>query len=398
MPESQVEKRPQFESGMLLGTFLLLGIGLVMVYSATVYLATTPQVIEKTQGNGMFFLQRQFFFVVTGLFAMALATFVPFSWFRKVALGSLVVGLIAMIGVLIFGQERLGAIRWYEVFGVSIQPGEYVKLAFILWVSHSLASKKEKVTRFAFGVLPHLCVAGVLVGLYMLQPDLGSCIILGSIMMILLYVAGTQKRHMLGVSVAGIAFVGTVILVSEEKRRRILAWLAPEKFAKEDGFQLINSKVSIGSGGWFGSGLGSGKQNISGYVPEAETDFIFSVLAEETGFIGCLIVIACFLYLFWRGMRLAATIKDHFSRYLTFGATLLVVLQAGINLGVNCGVLPTKGLTLPFISMGGSSMVVMCVCIGILLNTSRTHPRFTRVEEENEAARPAGATVIVKEG
>ena len=380
MDQTAAERKIRFEHGLLLATFALLGIGLVMVYSATVYLTATPDMVTKTQGNGMFYLERQFIFVMVGIVALATATFIPFDWYKRVAGLSLVVGIVLMVGVLFVGQERLGAVRWYDFLGVSVQPGEYVKLAFVLWVSYSLARKREKVTEFSLGVAPHLAVAGVLVCLYMLQPDLGSSIILGSVMMILLYVAGIQKRHIALLALGGVLFVGLMIASSAEKRRRVVSWLNPEAYAQDDAFQLINSKVSIGSGGLFGKGLGSGKQNIAGYVPEAETDFIFSVLAEEGGFLGSVIVVLCFGFILWKGMALAISIRDHFARYLTFGVTLLVVLQAGINLGVNCGILPTKGLTLPLISMGGSSMVVMCTCVGIILNVSRTHPRLKKIK------------------
>jgi len=396
MDDNVVERKARFEHGLLLATFLLLGIGLVMVYSATVYLTTASNMVDKTLGNGMFYLQRQFVFVLVGLAALATATFVPFSWYRKVAGVALVVGLGAMVGVLFFGLERMGAIRWYEIFGVSVQPGEYVKLAFVLWISYSLARKREKVTVFSLGVMPHLAVAGILICLYMMQPDLGSSIILGCVMLVMLYLAGIRKKHIAALAVSGCAFIGLMILASPEKLRRILAWLHPEDYLQADAYQQANSKVSIGSGGLFGLGLGSGRQNIAGYVPEAETDFIFSVLAEESGFVGSIVVVLCFGFILWKGMRLATSIRDHFARYLTFGVTLLIVLQAAINLGVNCGVLPTKGLTLPLISMGGSSMVVMCTCIGVLLNVSRTHPRLTRVRAEGNKG-VSGVEVFVKE-
>ena len=396
MERTVIERKPRFEHTLLLATFLLMGLGLVMVYSATVYSATVAGMVERTQGNGMHFLERQFRFVLAGLFFLAFATFVPFRLYRVLAVPGLLVGFASMITVLFIGTRRLGAVRWFDLGGLSIQPGEFVKLAFVLWVSYSLASKREKVTRLSMGVAPHLVVAVGLVILYMMQPDLGSTIILGAVMVTLLYVAGTPLKHIAGLMGVCLVAVSGLVLADAEKLRRVLAWLNPEAYAQGDAYQLIHSKISIGAGGLFGSGLGSGRQNIAGYVPEGETDFIFSIIGEELGFVGALAVVLCFGYVLWRGMGLALSIRDHFSRYLVLGATMLVVLQAGINVGVTTGVLPTKGLTLPFISMGGSSMVVMCICMGIILNASRTHPRLIRVPQREE--RDSGAIeVFVKE-
>lgn len=398
MAQGVIERKPRVEHGVLLVSMLLMGLGLVMVYSATVYSATAPHMLGRTQGNGMYFLERQLMFVGAGLIALTVASFVPFWFYRKLAVPILIVGAVAMTGVLFFGKERLGAVRWFDLGPLSVQPGEFVKLAFVMWVSYSLARKRDMVTRFSIGVIPHLLVAGLFVWLYMEQPDLGSTIILGAVMLFLLHVAGTRPQHTAMVMGGGIALVAVFVVASAEKMRRVAAWLDPRAFAESDAYQLINSKISIGSGGLLGEGLGSGRQNIAGYVPEGETDFIFAVIGEELGFVGTFLVIAFFGYFLWRGMSLAASIRDHFARFLVFGATMLVVMQAGINMGVTTGVLPTKGLTLPFVSMGGSSMVVMCLCTGILLNASRTFPRLVRERGDLDVRVAASEVeVLVKE-
>ncbi len=398
MEYGAVERKPRVEHGVMLVTLLLMGLGLVMVYSATVYSATAPHMLGRTQGNGMYFLERQLMFVGAGLVALTVASFVPFWLYRKLAIPAIVIGGIAMLGVLWFGRERLGAVRWFDLGAISVQPGEFVKLAFVMWMSYSLARKRDIVTRFSIGVIPHLVVAAAFVWLYMAQPDLGSTIILGAVMLFLLHVAGTRFKHIGMVMGGGLVLVTIFVISSGEKMRRVAAWLNPEAFAESDAYQLINSKISIGAGGFFGEGLGSGQQNIAGYVPEGETDFIFAVIGEELGFIGTFLVIAFFAYILWRGMNLAASIRDHFARFLVFGATMLVVMQAGINVGVTTGVLPTKGLTLPFVSMGGSSMVVMCMCAGIILNASRTFPRLVREKAALDIRVPASEVeVLVKE-
>jgi len=397
MSQTVVDRKPRFEHALLVATFLLLGIGLVIVYSASVYSATSPTMLKVTGGNSMHFLERHFIFVMAGVAMLVAATFMPILLLRKLALLGLIVSFAAMIGVLFLGEEKGGAVRWYEVLGLSIQPGEFVKLAFVVWLAHSLAQKQEKVQRFDMGVLPHLTVAIGLVALYVLQPDVGSTVILGGLMVVMLFVAGIPLKHIGGLFGVALPVLFALVRFDPEKWRRVCAWWDPETYGASDAYQAINSKAAIASGGLEGAGLGSGLQNITGYVPEAMTDFIYAVLGEELGFVGACGVLICFGIILWKGMKLAATVRDHFIRYLVFGATLLIVLQALINVGVATDLLPTKGLTLPFISMGGSSMVVMCTCVGILLNASRTYPRLARgrVMEDVDAS---AVEVYVKEG
>jgi len=388
MNRELVEGRVRFEHGVLLATLLLMGIGLVMVYSATAYLMVTPEMLKKTGGNSMYYLERQFLFVGFGLLVLAASTFIPFRWLQKLGWPALIGGFAAMILVLIFGKEHLGAVRWFQFGSIWVQPGELVKLAFVVWVSHSLSFREYRVLEFRLGVLPHLAVAMVLVALYLAQPDLGSSIILLSVLTAVLFVAGVPWKHIGILGLIGAGLATAVLAFDPEKLNRVWAWLDPERFADGEGYQLVNSKISIASGGLWGSGLGGGQQNIAGYVPEAETDFIFSVIGEELGMVGCLVVLGLFGFILWRGLKLAVEMKNRFARHMVFGVTLLVVLQAAINIGVATGTLPTKGLTLPFVSLGGSSMVVMAACIGVVLNASRTFPRMV----------PAGAVEAMEAG
>jgi cell division protein FtsW len=388
MNRELVEGRVRFEHGVLLATLLLMGIGLVMVYSATAYLMVTPEMLKKTGGNSMYYLERQFLFVGFGLLVLAASTFIPFRWLQKLGWPALIGGFAAMILVLIFGKEHLGAVRWFQFGSIWVQPGELVKLAFVVWVSHSLSFREYRVLEFRLGVLPHLAVAMVLVALYLAQPDLGSSIILLSVLTAVLFVAGVPWKHIGILGLIGAGLATAVLAFDPEKLNRVWAWLDPERFADGEGYQLVNSKISIASGGLWGSGLGGGQQNIAGYVPEAETDFIFSVIGEELGMVGCLVVLGLFGFILWRGLKLAMEMKNRFARHMVFGVTLLVVLQAAINIGVATGTLPTKGLTLPFVSLGGSSMVVMAACIGVVLNASRTFPRMV----------PAGAVEAMEAG
>jgi cell division protein FtsW len=348
----------------------------------------TPEMLKKTGGNSMYYLERQFLFVGFGLLVLAASTFIPFRWLQKLGWPALIGGFAAMILVLIFGKEHLGAVRWFQFGSIWVQPGELVKLAFVVWVSHSLSFREYRVLEFRLGVLPHLAVAMVLVALYLAQPDLGSSIILLSVLTAVLFVAGVPWKHIGILGLIGAGLATAVLAFDPEKLNRVWAWLDPERFADGEGYQLVNSKISIASGGLWGSGLGGGQQNIAGYVPEAETDFIFSVIGEELGMVGCLVVLGLFGFILWRGLKLAVEMKNRFARHMVFGVTLLVVLQAAINIGVATGTLPTKGLTLPFVSLGGSSMVVMAACIGVVLNASRTFPRMV----------PAGAVEAMEAG
>lgn len=388
-----------FETGLLLVTLLLLGLGAVMVYSATVYGVNAAAVRQETQGEGAFYLYRHAFMLGLGLVAMLVGALIPPRVYERLAGLFMIIGIILMVLVLFLGEEQLGATRWFSIYGKSFQPGELAKLVFVMWLSYSLSQKGDRLESFKMGVLPHLLAAAVLVGLFLAQPDGGSSIILIAIMTAMLFVAGTRMRHIFGLAALATPMFAVIIFFSDNNERwnRIKAWLNPEAYRNGDGYQLTQSKISIGSGGLIGPGPGSGAQNISGYVPEAETDFIFSVIAEELGFLGSVAVIAAFAYILYRGFRMARDFENPFARYMSFGVTLLIVLQGAINIGVSTGVLPTKGLTLPFVSMGGSSLLVLCGAMGILLGLSATQRR-TGYSTVSRSEGITASDVVVKEG
>ncbi len=247
------------------------------------------------------------------------------------------------------------------------------KLGLILYMAHSLTKKRDKIKSFKLGFIPYMLVLAVLLGLVLKQPDLGSAMTLGIVAMAMLLVAGTRLSYLFSLVILAMPFLYFLVMNSDYRRRRILAFLNPWDDPSNTGFQIIQSWIAIGLGGIFGQGLGEGKQKLF-YLPEAHTDFILSVLGEELGFVGIFVVAALFLVLVMRGIRTALGAPDDFGRHLAFGITLLLGLQAFVNMAVVMGMVPTKGLALPFLSYGGTSIMTTLVAIGILLNISKQLP------------------------
>jgi cell division protein FtsW len=281
--------------------------------------------------------------------------------------------LLLLVFVPGLGNKAGGASRWIRLPGISIQPSELAKLGLVLYMAHSLAKKKEKIQTFKFGFVPYMVLLAVLLGMVLAQPDLGSAVTMVVVAFCMLLVAGTRWRHIVSVVVLTLPFLYFLVMNVDYRRRRIMAFLDPWDDPTGTGFQIIQSWIAFGTGGWLGNGLGEGKQKLF-FLPEAHTDFIFSVVGEELGFIGVLVVTAMFLLLVLRGIRTALYAPDDFGRYLAFGLTILIGLEAFTNIAVVLGMLPTKGLALPFVSYGGTSLLTTLIAMGILLNISRQIP------------------------
>jgi cell division protein FtsW len=277
----------------------------------------------------------------------------------------LVVLLVPGIGVV-----RGGARRWLSLGGFAFQPGELAKLSLVLYLAHSLAKKTDKMNSFAVGVLPHLVVGGLFLGLIVMEPDLGTALTLGLLLILMLFVAGAKSSHLALIGLSALPVVAVAVMGAEYRMRRLMTFLDPWRDASKSGFQIIQSYIAFGSGQLWGRGLGESRQKML-YLPEAHTDFIFSVIGEEMGLIGALAVLALFAVIIVRGLRLAGKIEEPFSQQLTFGLTALLGLQALIHMAVVMGLMPTKGLVLPFISYGGSAMVMNLIEAGMLLSLSR---------------------------
>jgi cell division protein FtsW len=284
----------------------------------------------------------------------------------------LVCGIALLVVVLIpgVGVSRLGAQRWLNLGPLSFQPAEFVKLCLVVFTACGLSRQLDKLKNFWSGVLPYIALAGLSAGLILLQPDLGTAVTVVGTIFIMLFAAGVQISNLAIVGLLGTGAIGLAIWHEPYRLRRFLAFLDPEKDPAGAGWHILNSLMSLGSGGLLGTGLGQGHAKYL-WVPERHTDFIFAIIGEELGFIGAAFVILLFILFIWRGFRVAVTSPDSFGTLLAAGIVAGIAVQVIINIGVVTSTLPITGITLPFISFGGSSLVFSLASVGILLNISR---------------------------
>lgn len=351
---------------ILISTLLILAIGVIMVYSASAVLSF------HDFGDGYYYLKRQLLFAALGMFAMYVTMNTDYWVWKKYARIGLIGCFVLLIVVLIpgIGVVRGGARSWLGIGSFGIQPSEFMKLGMIIFLAKLLSENQQTVTLFRKGLLPPLLIMGTAFGLIMLQPDLGSGAVMVGASMLIIYIAGARLIHLFGLGMIGVAGLTGLILAAPYRLERITAFLDPWKDPQGAGYQAIQSLYAIGPGGLVGLGLGMSRQKYS-YLPEPQTDFIFSIIAEELGFIGGAAVMLLFMLFVWRGMRVAITAPDKFGSLLAAGIIGMVAVQVVINIGVVIGMLPVTGITLPLISYGGSSLTLMLTAIGILLNISR---------------------------
>jgi len=360
------KQRVAMDHTLLVVTVTLALIGLVMVFSASAIVAG-----NRFHDSG-FFLKRQVAWLAFGFLLLHLTSRIDYTLWKKLSipiLGCMVL-LLVMVLVPSLGVAAKGARRWLRVGPISIQPAEMAKLVTVIYLAAYLTKKEGKITLFRGGLLPALVVIGMLSGLILLEPDLGTVVVIGLVTVGLCYVGGAKISHLLGLALCAIPVVLALVLGSGYRRQRLLTFLAPWKDASDAGFQITQSFLAFGSGGPFGVGLGEGKQKLF-FLPEAHTDFVLALIGEELGLAGTASVILLFAAFVWRGFQIAARARVPFGRYLGIGITLLIGMQALVNAAVVTGLVPTKGLTLPFVSYGGSSVVVSLLGVGILLSISR---------------------------
>lgn len=345
----------------------LLGFGVVMVYSASVIEATV--VFRDPQ----YFLKRQCAYAVGGLLMIFGLSRIDYRKFRALTYPIMgVVTVMMILSVIGFGHSGGGAARWLSIGPVHIQPSEAAKLALVLWLAYSLEKKRERVKSFSIGMLPHLLMAGFLMILCLKQPDFGGASVLLLLTFTLLFVAGARLGYLLGFAMLGSLFAVWAVRFTSYRWERMLAWFNMSEHRQDLAYQPFQSVMSFGSGKLFGLGLGKGLQVL--YLPEAHTDFISAIIGEELGFIGILALCTVYLVIVSRGVRTALAAEDEYGAYIAFGISVLFGVQALINLAVAMSMLPTKGLTLPFVSFGGSSLLVCAAAMGILLSISRKSP------------------------
>jgi cell division protein FtsW len=350
-------------------TLALCLVGAIMVFSASAVMA------RDQYGNGSHFLLRQLLWLACGLGGMMAVMNLDYRQLRRPAvIFSVLFGVLAMLAGVFFLDKSHATHRWIRIGPASLQPSELAKLAVIFYLAWFLEMRRRP---DSFGmndwkrtILPAIVPVLVLVGLVVIEPDLGTAVEIFIIAVAMLYVAGLNGKYIIGAGLASLPIIYLLIVRVSYRYERVIAFLNPNADPQGHGFQLMQSLIAVGSGGFTGVGLMESKQKLF-YLPEAHTDFIFAVLCEELGFIGGAIVLGLFVVYGWRGMRSAFRTTDDFGRLAALGITVMILSQTMINLGVVLGMMPTKGIPLPFISYGGSSLLVMLLATGILLNISR---------------------------
>lgn len=363
----------------------LVAFGVVMVYSASAVHA------QVRLHDSTFFLVRQSAYAGLGLATMFVLAGIDYHRFR--ALTYVIFGISGSLLVAVAfgaGHAAGGATRWIQVGPVNIQPAEVAKVAVIFWLAYSLAKKRDKLTDFSVGFLPHVLFAGVFMMLCMVQPDFGSAVMIGTITFVLLFTAGTRLGYLLGTVVLAIPVLVIAVIIEPYRLRRVMGFLGMGENVADATYQVDQSSFAFAQGGLSGVGLGDSRQKLL-FLPEAHTDFISAIVGEELGLIGTGLLVLAFALIVVRAMRAASRAADDYGTYLATGIGTFVGLQAFTNLGVAMGLLPTKGLVLPFMSYGGSSLLVNCAAIGVLLNVSR--PREGGAADESKSVTP-GATGI----
>ncbi len=355
-----------YDWGILLVVLLLAATGMLMVYSTSSMYA-----LDKF-GTMHYFLKRHALYLGLGLGVMFVLMRVDYHILGKLVYPTYVLALGGLVAVFIpgIGKEVGEAKRWISLGPFGFQPAEFAKLSLILYLAYSLTKKKEKMGSFLIGFLSHVMAGGIYAVFIMLQPDFGTSVMVLTVLGFMLFIGGARLKYLAFAGVLSLLFFVFGVLTQPYRLKRILSFFNPWDDPQGSGYQAIQSFIAFGLGGVTGGGLGSSLQKLL-FLPEAHTDFIFSIIGEELGLLGVLSVVACFVFFAVRGFRVSMRAPDLFGCYLAFGCTVLITFQAGVNMAVTVGLFPTKGLTLPFISYGGTSLVASLAAAGILLNVSR---------------------------
>lgn len=343
----------------------LLSIGVVMIYSASAIYAL------KFFNDSAYFLKRHLIYLCIGVAAALIIMATNYRILQKYAKPLMIFSLLLLILVLFpsLGKEAGGARRWIDLGVVTFQPSVFVQLCIVLYAADFISRKKRNVKKPISEFMPFFIILVLSSLLILLQPDLGTTVVIAAVSGIMLFYAGIPMTYFVSLLLISIPLLYLAIFSVPYRRLRMISFLNPWADPQGSGFQLIQSQIALGSGGIFGLGLGQSKQKLF-YLPAAHTDFIFSIIGEETGILGSLVVMGLFILFVWLVMRIVIRCKDNFGRLLALGLSVSIALKAAINMAVSCGMLPTKGLPLPFISYGGTALVIDLVAVGIILNIS----------------------------
>jgi cell division protein FtsW len=356
----------QIRINLFLVTMILVAVGTVMIYSASSVFA------YENYGNSAYFLKRHIMFLFAGFIAAALLMSFDYGKLKNFSKPFLLFSIFLLVAVFIPGIGRTagGARRWISLAGLSFQPSEIAKLALVLYAADVLSRKQSEIKDFLYGFLPLVISLGVCILLILAEPDLGTAVALALLIIVMAFIAGVDLKQLFMVIMPGIVALIGLIALKPYRVKRMIAFSNPWSDPKGAGFQIIQSMIAMGSGGIFGVGLAHSKQKLF-YLPEAHTDFIFSIIGEELGLIGTAGVLILFVMFIWLGFKIAYSARDLFGQFLAFGLVAMLALQVMINIAAVTAMIPTKGLPLPFISYGGTSLVYSLASVGLLLNIAK---------------------------
>ncbi|MBC7530348.1 MAG: putative lipid II flippase FtsW [Oligoflexus sp.] len=363
-----------YRNALIFTVLMLVGLGLLVIYTSS----SIPAEIKFK--DSLFFVRKQALFGAIGFLAILAMQWIPFSWIEKITLPFIVGTIFLLALTLVPGlqHEAKGASRWIKLGFFTFQPSEIGKLAWILFLAKSMSRPQSRIDKDPKAILPNILVLAVIGVLLMKQPDFGSTVVYTSIALVMLFVAGLPIRYILIAGTIGVAGAAVLVATSAYRRARILGFLNPWENVQTSGFQIVQSYLGFHNGGVLGAGFGESRQKLF-FLPEAHTDFILSVIGEEAGLIGVFFVIACFAYMTWLGMKITSLQTDPYKKFLALGLSALISIQAIVNMGVAMGLFPTKGMSLPFVSFGSSSLVSYLLMIGLLarlaISPDTTHGR-----------------------
>jgi cell division protein FtsW len=358
-------RKLQSDKWLFLATLALVLVSVVMVYSASALVA-----LERFQQPYLFVI-KQIMWALLGIAVLSIVMRVDYRVYRNDTMVWTLLAIVALLLILVlFSRPVNGAKRWFAIGGLGIQPSELAKLAAIVFTAMMLERRMHRVNELRYSILPIALIVGGLVALILIEPDLGTALSLLAIIGIMVFAAGISYRYLLAAVLLSLPALYVTLMSADYRRRRLMTFLDPWADPLGDGFQIIQSLIAVGTGGVLGRGLMQGVQKLF-YLPEPHTDFIFAVIGEELGLIGTTVVVCCFAVIAWRGLRTAMRAPDMFGAFLALGLTMMIVVTAFVNISVVLGLMPTKGIPMPLVSFGGSSLLINLLGLGVLLNISQ---------------------------
>jgi cell division protein FtsW len=364
-------RKLQSDKWLFLATLALICASIVMVYSASALVAA------ERFNQPYLFVTKQIMWAAVGIAVLSIVMRIDYRTYRNDKMIWALVAVVALMLISVLLRRPInGTRRWFGIGGFGIQPSELAKMAAILFTALMLERRRSRINELGYSLLPIAVIVGGLVGLILLEPDFGTAVSLLLVVAVMIFAAGISYRYLLGAALLAIPALYVILMQADYRRRRLLIFMDPWSDPLGDGFQIIQSLIAVGTGGEFGKGLMNGVQKLF-YLPEPHTDFIFAVISEELGLIGASLVVLCFCVIAWRGLRTALRAPDSFGAFLALGLTMMLVMQAFVNISVVLGLMPTKGIPLPLVSNGGSSMLMNLLAVGVLLNISQHSPMET---------------------